>query len=297
MCCSIVSQEEFDALYRVDKFLGAGTFGTVFSGQRVADQCLVAIKNLQQPRWPYHPREQELPKEVLFLRQLSHVPGVIGLVDCFQLRGAAGFRIVMETVSGGGSDLFDFITQQGTLQEDLARHFFSQLVTTVQHIHRAGVAHLDIKSDNVLVDLSTRAVKLIDFGSAAKFQKSGYRHFPGPLVHAPPEWLKHHRYTAEGLAVWSLGLLLYEMLLGVLPFATASEIRRGKLHHLEGGVTGVSDAAQQVIRACLAVSRLKRLTLCQVTHLDWLQACPGASLPSTLPQVGSSPITLQVACE
>lgn len=114
--------------------------------------------------------------EICLLQRLSHVESVVQLVDFFEKPDS--FIVVMERPSPC-KDLFDYITEKGFLCEDEARDILIQLLRTLAEVHSAGIIHRDIKDENLLVELETRRVRLIDFGSGTFYKDSPYTEFEG----------------------------------------------------------------------------------------------------------------------
>lgn len=163
--------------------LGKGGFGTVYAGYRIKDRLPVAVKMVSKARLANASKhmvqeagDELIPLEVALMRQLDCVPGVIKLIDFFEMPDY--FFLVLERIDNC-KDLFDYISDAGRLSEHVAKTFFAQILDTVQHCHKLGVIHRDIKDENVLVDTKTLQVKLIDFGSGAKLHEEIYTDFDG----------------------------------------------------------------------------------------------------------------------
>ena len=201
MATTKITPQDFNRIYTTGHMLGRGGFGTVYAGYRNTDQMPVAIKMVDKTRTPmvklYHQinnnnlngsSEEErsfskIPLEVHLMRKTNHISGVIKLIEYFELPDC--YLMIMErmgTSASGCKDLFDFISDNGPLKEDLAKQIFKQIVETVDSCHKAGVIHRDIKDENILIDERHNQIKVIDFGSGDKYHEEIYTDFDGKLT-------------------------------------------------------------------------------------------------------------------
>jgi len=255
---------QFNKEFKLGGVLGVGGFGTVHSAVRLSDGLDVAVKEIMKDNVTAVGKNN-LPLEVLLLQQVADVPGVIRLLDYFETKDS--FYLVMEIFNG--CDLFDFISEQGPLKEKVARELFGQVVDTLITCQERGVLHGDIKDENILMDLNTGKVKLIDFGSGSWVQPGLFTEYQGTRVYAPPEWISQRRFSAEGLTVWSLGILLYDMICGDIPYETDEQILSRSLVWYDQ--LGLSQEVKNLVVSCLKHDMSTRITLQEIKDHPWMK--------------------------
>lgn len=258
-------EQQFNETYELHHLLGQGGFAVVYSGTRVRDGLAVAIKVIPKSNVYSFDEESEVPvpMEVHLHRFLDH-PNVIKLLDYFE--HAQAYVMVLERPKYH-KDLFDYITQKRRLDENEARNIFRQVVEAVIYCEAKGIFHRDIKDENILLDSITGQVKLIDFGSGTVLENTLYTDYEGTRAYCPPEWFRFHRYYARPATVWSLGILLHNMIVGDVPFSNEIEIVRGELNFPDD----VSKDLQDMLRCLLTKHPSYRPTLEEVLQHPWLQ--------------------------
>ncbi|KAI5948772.1 hypothetical protein KGF57_005170 [Candida theae] len=231
-----VQREVRFGAYVLGSTLGEGEFGKVKLGWRKDGKypSQVAIKLVKRSTIAKDSdSEVKIHREINSLKLLNH-PNIVNLVEVMKSGKYVG--IVLEYASGG--ELFDYILQHKFLKEPVAKKIFAQLVSGVDYMHSKGLIHRDLKLENLLMDKHKNVI-ISDFGfvnSCADKSNDLMKTSCGSPCYAAPELvLTQSPYEGRKADVWSLGVILYAMLSGYLPFDDDPENEDGadiiKLYH------------------------------------------------------------------
>jgi len=255
--------------YEIGKTLGEGTFGKVKRAVNTETQEIVAIKVLDKEKIQKQNMGAQVKKEISIMKLVHHVH-VVKLIEVLASRSK--IFIVLELVKGG--ELFDKIVNERRFDEKTARFYFQQLVEGTLYCHSRGVCHRDLKPENLLLDAEDN-LKISDFGLSAIWDDGARAELLHTTCGTPnyvaPEVLADRGYDGMAADTWSIGVILFVFLAGYLPFdePTMSALFR-KIQAADFEYpTWFSNEVKDVLNKILIPDPVKRLTLEQITALDW----------------------------
>ncbi|PWN53693.1 Pkinase-domain-containing protein [Violaceomyces palustris] len=246
--------------YTLQRPIGEGTYGKVRLGIHRLTNTRVAIKQVPKAH------SASLTREIHHHRRLHH-PHVMKLYEV--LATETYIWMVSELCAGG--ELYDYLVERGTLPEAEGRRIFGQLCLAVAYIHGKGIVHRDLKLENVLLDERCN-VKLGDFGFTREFEgKKLMETYCGTTGYAAPEMLAGKRYTGEEVDIWSLGVILYALLCGALPFDDDDDdVMKAKILKGDYEIPDVlSEEAKDLISSILQQDPLQRPTIKSILAHPW----------------------------
>ncbi|XP_032423476.1 serine/threonine-protein kinase SIK1 [Xiphophorus hellerii] len=259
--------------YEIIRTLGKGNFAVVKLAKHKVTKTQVAIKIIDKTRLSPSNLEK-IYREVQIMKLLNH-PHIIKLYQVMETKDM--LYIVTEYAKNG--EMFDHLTSNGRMSEDEARKKFWQILTAVDYCHRHHIVHRDLKTENLLLDANMN-IKLADFGFG-NFYNAGepLSTWCGSPPYAAPEVFEGKEYEGPQLDIWSLGVVLYVLVCGSLPFDAPS------LPALRQRVTEgrfripffMSQDCENLIRKMLVVDPAKRISVTQIKQHRWMLADPSAA--------------------
>ncbi|RXM96491.1 Serine/threonine-protein kinase NIM1 [Acipenser ruthenus] len=250
----------------------------------------VAIKILDKTKLDQK-TQRLLSREISSMEMLHH-PNVIRLYEVVET--LSKLHLVMEYAGGG--ELFTKISTEGRLSDTDSRIVFSQILSAVKHMHDRSIIHRDLKAENVFYTCNT-CVKVGDFGfSTISKKEETLNTFCGSPPYAAPELFRDENYVGVFVDVWALGILLFFMVTGTMPFR-ADTVAKLKKCILDGTYTippYILEPCQRLIRGILQPVPANRYTIDHIMTSEWLHS---VQFPKAMEPFKLDPMYLAEPCD
>ncbi|XP_050298300.1 serine/threonine-protein kinase SIK2 [Anthonomus grandis grandis] len=264
--------------YDIERTIGKGNFAVVKLARHRVTKTEVAIKIIDKSQLDAS-NLQKVYREVDIMKRLDH-PHIIKLYQVMETKNM--IYLVSEYASQG--EIFDYIARYGRMSEEQARIKFWQILSAVEYCHNRNIVHRDLKAENLLLD-SNNNIKIADFGFSNYYTPGGQLStWCGSPPYAAPEVFEGKKYVGPEIDIWSLGVVLYVLVCGALPFDGCS------LQALRDRVLSgrfripyfMSQDCESLIRKMLVLEPNKRFTIQQIKKHRWIQMGVLPVLPPTI---------------
>uniref|UniRef100_A0A8C5FVM3 non-specific serine/threonine protein kinase n=1 Tax=Gadus morhua TaxID=8049 RepID=A0A8C5FVM3_GADMO len=248
--------------YRLLKTIGKGNFAKVKLARHI-------LTGKEVRPWGSDGRGSLLFREVRIMKGLNH-PNIVQLFEVIETDKT--LYLIMEYASGG--EVFDYLVSNGRMKEIEARAKFRQIVSAVHYCHQKYIVHRDLKAENLLLDADAN-IKIADFGFSNEFTLGNKLDtFCGSPPYAAPELFQGKKYDGPEVDVWSLGVILYTLVSGSLPFdgQNLKELRERVLRGKYRVPFYMSTDCEGILRRFLVLNPTKRCTLDQVMKDKWINS-------------------------
>lgn len=230
-----------------------------------------ACKIVPRSRLVIQNLEARFENEIRIVQQLKH-PKVVQLVDLF--KDELNYYIIMEYCGGG--ELCQFIIHQGRLSEPQARMFTKQILEALEYVHSFGICHRDLKPENILLDVYGQ-IKISDFGFSRFVGQNGLVETPcGSPCYASPECISGKAYDGRKSDIWSVGVLVYAMLTGQLPWTKRNQAQLFEQIRKGDYVVppSLSENCRSFIRGLMTVNCDDRMSIGMALRHPWIARQP-----------------------
>jgi len=248
--------------------VGEGGFGEVWKAVHKESGTVVAIKKVFLEKVSNNVLRL-LERECECLLRLKH-NCIIEAWDVFQSEDEKVLFMVMEYCSKG--DMLAYMLRKKKLSEKKSFSFISRVVEGVDFMHKEGYCHRDLKLENLFLD-KKKKVKVGDFGFSTKWSNDAYlKDHPGSFHYSSPEIVTGSPYKGPEADVWSLGVILFTMATGMLPFRGDKSVLANKIVKADVPYpTTISSELKTLLLSMLNPNRRERATLTEVKSSAWFQ--------------------------
>ncbi|KFO69240.1 Serine/threonine-protein kinase MARK2, partial [Cuculus canorus] len=250
--------------YRLLKTIGKGNFAKVKLARHVLTGKEVAVKIIDKTQLNSSSLQGLFPPA----SSPTLPPLAVKLFEVIETEKT--LYLVMEYASGG--EVFDYLVAHGRMKEKEARAKFRQIVSAVQYCHQKFIVHRDLKAENLLLDADMN-IKIADFGFSNEFTFGNKLDtFCGSPPYAAPELFQGKKYDGPEVDVWSLGVILYTLVSGSLPFdgQNLKELRERVLRGKYRIPFYMSTDCENLLKKFLILNPTKRGTLEQIMKDRWM---------------------------
>lgn len=261
---NVFHPEETLGNYILRETLGSGTFGIVKLGICKSTGQKVAIKIVDKEIMSDCEGLEFIEKEIKIHSNLNH-GNIVRFIETFQT--PSKIFLVMDFVKGGK---LESLIEFDKLPESTAKILFLQLLDALEYLHASKITHRDLHPGNIMVDMETKSLKIIDFGCSDHFSKDEtFDMFIGKSMYACPEMLFQQKYKGDEADLWSLGICLFKMVTGYEAFRFTNNLKNREftipLEH-----EPISQECKDLLDKMLKFDPKERLTIKEIRNHPWL---------------------------
>jgi len=250
--------------FEIGKPLGRGKFGIVYLAREKRSKVLVALKVLFKNQLQSSGIEHQLKREIEIQAHLKH-KNILRLYGFFYDKNRV--YLILEYAPGG--ELYKLLKQEKTFSEPVAARYILSLVDALQYCHSKHVIHRDIKPENLLIGAGGE-LKISDFGWSVHAPHSRRSTLCGTLDYLSPEMIEGKQHD-EAVDRWSLGVLLYEFLVGRPPFEAEDERETTRIAQVQLDLPSqLSEEAKDLLSRLLVYDPKQRMSLEEVKASSFL---------------------------
>jgi calcium-dependent protein kinase len=280
----------FSSHYKILSFLGEGSYGKVFKAREISTGRVLAVKKIQINN--SLTKYKKTIKEINLLKNLDH-PNIVKFYDFFEEED--NIYLMMEFLEG--CTLKQYIQKTEIISENNARIIIKQLLTALSYLHYAcDICHRDIKPENIMFKEKNdiNSLKLLDFGlSLENFESKNYLENCGTLVYMAPELLINNIKYTKGVDVWSVGIILYMLLMkGKNPFYNRGDNKETVIKNIRNNnvifnndineENNISNMGKDLINKLLKKNPLYRYTIRSALEHPWITLKKFDKIPLTI---------------